>query len=86
MYEKLGFAVMHIAEMNFENASLGEDWVRSVKDLQANSVAIMWRPCWGKVREGRDYSSLGSSAKKRIIGGAISLELASGSRESLLKP
>ena len=51
VYETYGFAVMHIAE-NFETALPGEDWVRLVNDLQANPVAIMWRPAGGKYLTG----------------------------------
>ena len=52
VYETYGFAVMHIAEMNFETTLPGEDWVRLVNGLQANPVAIMWRPAGGKYMKG----------------------------------
>ena len=54
VYETCGFAMMHIAEMNFETASPGEDWERLVNDLQANPVASMWRPAGGKYMKGED--------------------------------
>lgn len=48
VYERYGFVVMHIAEMRFENQSPGEEWVRLVKELKENPIAIMWRSAGGK--------------------------------------
>lgn len=52
VYERYGFAVMHISEMHFENPSPGEEWKRLVKELLENPVAIMWRPVGGKYVKG----------------------------------
>ena len=53
VYERYGFVMMHVAEMKFHNESPGEEWSRLVKDLQANPVAIMWRPVGGKYVHGK---------------------------------
>ncbi len=52
VYERYGFVVMHIAEMHFENPSPGQEWVRLVKQIMENPVAIMWRPAGGKYVKG----------------------------------
>ena len=52
VYERCGFAMMHIAEMFFQNELPGKEWTRLVEDMQSNPVAIMWRPVGGKYIEG----------------------------------
>ena len=44
---------MHKSEMHFEKSSPGEEWVRLVKQLEENPIAIMWRPAGGKYIKGK---------------------------------
>ena len=59
MYERYGFAMMHLAEMKFDDESPGEEWWRLVKDLQANPAAIMWRPIGGRYVHGETVVPVG---------------------------
>lgn len=43
---------MHMSEVHFESSSPGEEWVRLVKQLEENPIAIMWRPAGGKYVKG----------------------------------
>ena len=52
LYERYGFVVMHLAEMEFGNEHGDEEWVRLVKQLRENPIAIMWRPAGGKYVNG----------------------------------
>ena len=64
--------VMHIAEMDFENASPG-------KGFAGECCGYYVEACWWEVHERRDGSSLGRQTKRRLVRGADSLELGCGS-------
>jgi len=53
VYEKHGFVVVGHPEMKFENPNPSEEWKRFVQRLQAESLALMWRPIGGKYEAGK---------------------------------
>ena len=48
VFERYGFAVMHMAEVRFEHPSPTAAWTRLVENMRANPCAMMWRLVGGR--------------------------------------
>ena len=70
VYERHGFVVMNILGLGFQlrDESPGDEWLRLVRHMEENPVAIMWRPVGGNYVQGETVVPWEGAPRKVSVG------------------